>query len=573
MSTLAELKLQGNALFSARNFAQAERRYTEAITIALNAIVPDPNAIIANATELDPRGTAVLYANRAACRTALGRYTDARNDAVEAIQLDPTYAKGFARLATVQDAIGSYQESHLSWKKALDALPKANLKAVELLQKAQYRAALDAAVVASGAPRRDELMMDNDNNTYAVDPLASAGSGQSGREGLRRLPWEVAAGMIVVPHSGRRMDARDIGSSAWVIYKAHEDFMVGMRFMSAFEIDPVTGRYMGMRSGIAQITNGVLRDVRVMHCTDADFVSKYTKQVALESIACKAWSESDPEVIIDAALARQREEGWAAARLAISLTVRALIMAGVIEDVLLQKPDVAVGLFRRTLSVLQRLRESWVGAAKVERGVVFEDTFLFGVQRLFFEAGIQSFTQNPDMIGLKELYDEADLFIRQADDNRSAPQASQEAMDPGFVNSFYFYPRGVAHAVKGLYYTEISRRNPSGSGELARKAALEYVHAADCFPQDDEQHAWFLHCALDNMLSAGSSFTVRETLDLIRRIKASATKAKEIWEHSTRGVAGVWRVLEGVGVREDYLRDIIVEGRITLDAFVVAASG
>jgi hypothetical protein len=50
------------------------------------------------------------------------------------------------------------------------------------------------------------------------------------------------------------------------------------------------------------------------------------------------------------------------------------------------------------------------------------------------------------MIGLKELYDEADLFIRQADDNRSAPQASQEAMDPGFVNSFYFYPRGVAHA-------------------------------------------------------------------------------------------------------------------------------
>jgi hypothetical protein len=75
------------------------------------------------------------------------------------------------------------------------------------------------------------------------------------------------------------------------------------------------------------------------------------------------------------------------------------------------------------------------------------------------------------------------------------------------------------------------------------------------------------------MLAAGSSFTVRETLDLIRRIKASATKAKEIWEHSTRGVAGVWRVLEGVGVREDYLRDIIAEGRITLDAFVDAASG
>ncbi|KAJ7270791.1 hypothetical protein C8J57DRAFT_1507768 [Mycena rebaudengoi] len=53
MSSVAELKMQGNALFSAKNFEEAGKKYTEAIA--------------AGDEEADPKGMAVLYANRSAC--------------------------------------------------------------------------------------------------------------------------------------------------------------------------------------------------------------------------------------------------------------------------------------------------------------------------------------------------------------------------------------------------------------------------------------------------------------------------------------------------------------------------
>jgi stress-induced-phosphoprotein 1 len=114
----ADLKTQGNALFAAKKYGQADKKYTGAIE-----------------SSTDPKELAVLYANRAACRLSLkrfvhrnilhkalhpsGRYMDADTDATkvstpargiyglisarQATQLDPTYAKAFARLASAQD--------------------------------------------------------------------------------------------------------------------------------------------------------------------------------------------------------------------------------------------------------------------------------------------------------------------------------------------------------------------------------------------------------------------------------------------------------------------------------------
>jgi len=56
----AELKAQGNALFSAKNFQEAENKYTKAIQAGDEAA--------------DPKGLAVMYANRAACRLSLERF-------------------------------------------------------------------------------------------------------------------------------------------------------------------------------------------------------------------------------------------------------------------------------------------------------------------------------------------------------------------------------------------------------------------------------------------------------------------------------------------------------------------
>jgi hypothetical protein len=56
----ADLKAQGNVLFIAKNFAEAEKKYT--------------GAIEASTETADPKGLAVLYANRSACRLSLKRF-------------------------------------------------------------------------------------------------------------------------------------------------------------------------------------------------------------------------------------------------------------------------------------------------------------------------------------------------------------------------------------------------------------------------------------------------------------------------------------------------------------------
>ncbi len=55
----ADLKAQGNALFAAKKYGQAEKKYT--------------GAIDASDETADPKGLAVLYANRSACRLSLKR--------------------------------------------------------------------------------------------------------------------------------------------------------------------------------------------------------------------------------------------------------------------------------------------------------------------------------------------------------------------------------------------------------------------------------------------------------------------------------------------------------------------
>ncbi|KAJ7707351.1 hypothetical protein B0H17DRAFT_1281052 [Mycena rosella] len=159
----SDLKSQGHALFSAKKFKEAGKKYTEAINAGPRR-----------------RGLAVLYANRAACRMSLKRYLDANNDTKKATQLDPTYAKAFARLASSQDALGDYPDSHESWQHALDAHPKFDLTPAEETQKTQYQAGLTAAAVG----------LEKMNNTLVVGDRAIIVQGEG------RMPWDLAAAML-----------------------------------------------------------------------------------------------------------------------------------------------------------------------------------------------------------------------------------------------------------------------------------------------------------------------------------------------------------------------------------------
>ncbi|KAJ7238574.1 hypothetical protein B0H12DRAFT_1137244 [Mycena haematopus] len=542
MVGLADLKAQGNALFGAKNFAEAEKKYTAAIEAGDEAN--------------DSKVLAVVYANRAACRLSLKRYMDANVDAKKATTLDPTYAKAYARLATGQDRMANYLESKQSWKSALDALPQTDLKPAEEVQKAQYEAGLEAATAA--LIKAQNTVLSQDNGTFIEV-----------RGGTGRMPWDLAAAIIPRLRLQRPTAiSPELYSSAWVIAGAYEDFMSGVCSMNQLRvIDSATGKTAGIPGAIVGLTNGIMRDVRVMHFPDNDFLTKYNKQVGFEAQAHRAWTEGGPEVVIREALARQRKEGWNATRPALSLTVRAWIMRGIMDSHVLQRNVVGVEFYKNCLTVIRTLDEHWILESKENRGVIFEKTFMFGVQQLYLNAVMQSYSNSDGSTEiLEDLFKQSDLLIREIDEALRQPR-STEPVDPGFVSSFYLYPKGEAYAMKGFYYNKMSMKNGNDRRAFSRKAALEYFAAAKCFPQDDEKHPWFLHVALDNMLNS-HSFPLRETLEVMKQIRLAVPKANEIWEYSSLKAAGSGDIFDKIAKQEQEMRDMVAEGKGSLDACI-----
>eukprot|EP00198_Chlamydomonas_reinhardtii_P002533 XP_001691869.1 HSP70-HSP90 organizing protein [Chlamydomonas reinhardtii] len=145
-----ELKAKGNAAFSAGNFEEAAKFFTEAIGV-------------------DP-GNHVLYSNRSASYASLKRYTDALDDAKKCVSLKPDWAKGYSRLGAAYHGLGEYPEAIQAYEDGLKH--DANSE--------QLKSALEEARAAAAAPRRPgsifsspELLM-----KLAMDPRGKALLGQ-----------------------------------------------------------------------------------------------------------------------------------------------------------------------------------------------------------------------------------------------------------------------------------------------------------------------------------------------------------------------------------------------------------
>ncbi|KAJ7679123.1 hypothetical protein DFH06DRAFT_1165781 [Mycena polygramma] len=526
----ADLKEQGNALFAAKKFAEADNKYTGAIGAHNTA---------------DLKGLAVLYANRAACRLSLRRYKDASSDASKATQLDPTYPKAFARRASAEDCLGDFVSSTENWKHALDALPTSALTAAEQTQKAQYEASFKVAAAA-----RSKLQ-----NTVGGGLNATTSAVQSSS----RSPWDRAA--KIVPHLSIRRPVPS--SSAWVINAAYKLFVNGLGGISQLQKDKTTGRVgAGMLGAIANLTNAIMYDVRVLHFPDGDFLAKYNDQTFFERRACVIldWGDYGPDDVIQAVLAKRRSEGWRPASRAVSLTVRGWIMQGVLNTHVKQMPEAAIVIYEDCLHVIRTLKKSWVNESQDDRGIIFEKSFSFGIQKLYIDALKQSCKDTDSSERLERLLEESERLIREVDEE--LPQLHPQQLDPAFVDSFYRYPRGLAYAMKGFYYNKMSVTNGNDHRALSRKAALEYLAAAECFPEDDEQHPWFLHAALTSMSNA-HSFTLQEALDVMERIRLSTPKTKAIWEFSS---LSPWGIFEDVERQEQLLRDSLAQGHSTTDS-------
>jgi len=112
-------KKAGNDAFKSGDYQQAAVLYTEAL--ALDDTV------------------GALYSNRAACFLKLGRYAQARDDALKCTQLSPDFAKGHFRLALALQAEQKYEEACHAFNRTLQLDPK-NKDAASGLRMAEVQA-------------------------------------------------------------------------------------------------------------------------------------------------------------------------------------------------------------------------------------------------------------------------------------------------------------------------------------------------------------------------------------------------------------------------------------------------
>ncbi|KAL8263777.1 hypothetical protein R6Q59_021907 [Mikania micrantha] len=98
-----EAKAKGNAAFSAGNYTDAIRHFTDAINLA-----PTNH---------------VLYSNRSAAYASLNQYSDALADAKKTVDLKPDWSKGYSRLGAAHHGLRQYDDAVLAYKKGLEVDP------------------------------------------------------------------------------------------------------------------------------------------------------------------------------------------------------------------------------------------------------------------------------------------------------------------------------------------------------------------------------------------------------------------------------------------------------------------
>ena len=103
MSAVDNLKAQGNAAFSAKEYSKAITLYTDAI-------------------ELDPDNY-TLYSNRSGAYCASGKFDQAAADARKVIQLKPDWVRGHTRLGAALQGLEDWEEAEQAYLKALELDP------------------------------------------------------------------------------------------------------------------------------------------------------------------------------------------------------------------------------------------------------------------------------------------------------------------------------------------------------------------------------------------------------------------------------------------------------------------
>ncbi|PPQ99536.1 hypothetical protein CVT24_005326 [Panaeolus cyanescens] len=482
------LKALANELYSKKDFKGAYQKYTEAIK--------------ADGTN------AIYYANRAAASLGMQQFMNACTDADKAIELDPKYAKAHARYAAGHAGLGRFETAAKSWRRALALLPQVDsqLSPTERKLKEQFEAELSKAETNAKAPLKDAIGL--------------------GQDEVSKTPWHRA----IAEEQNLRAE-ENANSSGWLMIHAYREFSEGVDAMKSLKVVKKDGRQgmFGRLDCIVNISNGLMREPRVFHINSPDWFEKLNNQIMFEVGRSGGWSNVGPKVIMEDAPKRLRKGGWESVRPAISTTVRAWIVSGCLSSRMSNQSGPAYEFFSRAIELLEWGRIMWKDVSTEERGVVFERSFIRGIKRMKLESMIAILVSKENCsFTKKKVADEALHIIEDAEAN--PPQGT---LDPGFVLSFWVYPRAEAMAAIGWYH--IQSGFASTTAETAKTAFSEahkfYLRASQALPPDEENTFQYLYVALEALWFAGES--LQKQLPLLSDLDTTGQKIMRFWAMSS----------------------------------------
>ncbi|KAJ3890005.1 hypothetical protein GG344DRAFT_66626 [Lentinula edodes] len=486
---IQKLKTEGNAFFVQKKYFEASAKYSEGILLGV-----DDNPI--------------LYANRAACRIAMSQYMDALEDARKATEIDPTYPKGWFRLASALEGIGQYAQSVTMYEKTIKVLSELPTPPIELKKECEVNLARarKAVVPWTGRPENGiEVKIDS---------------------GL--LPWQAAEKIL----SKSSVVSR---SSAWSIFFANKV--------------------------LQDMSNALLRDSRVFRVQESDFLMNLNDQVRSEANHFKAWSpETGPEILQGEVMKRLRKEGWDSVRPALTHIVRHWIIAGFVISRVGNNFQLGVEFHRNALNMINWGRKVWKDVPKAERDTLMgaSSSAHVGIENLtlletiFEEADalLQDLEKNP--------YDPNDFDHPDPGFNLSFFEN---------IKGNAFASKALYHNMLGNFgkdqKVETVRKHYTSAMEL-------YILAAACLPEDDENHPFcnsyqgYLNCAYNFMETANAPTSL--VMDVLEKIRISVPTMQKIWcqnpSHTKKFREDVYVKLLKI---EEHAKSFIAQKLITLE--------
>lgn len=149
----SEFKRQGNEHFAAKRWDEAIASYTEAIKV-------------------DPENGAVYYSNRSACWFSKRKFIEAMEDALQCVDKDPKFVKGYLRLVSAQMELGKFEDAETTLKAALTLEPANELigrKIKELRAKKQGSVAKKPAKQLTEEQRKELMELQEQHGAYNRD--------------------------------------------------------------------------------------------------------------------------------------------------------------------------------------------------------------------------------------------------------------------------------------------------------------------------------------------------------------------------------------------------------------------